>query len=90
MDPPRSFTITWPPILQMSEKEKATIYATRAVGRSSDLLGGIISATEGRRSDDVIETYHLDSRDRMGSIEPSSESSGVQPALPPELRVVGT
>ncbi len=83
IDPPQDFTITWPPILQMSEKEKAEIYALRAPGRSSDFLAGIISAAEGRNSDDVAESYHLDSQDGE-TIEPDLATS------PAELRVVGT
>lgn len=61
-DSPQAFTISWPPILQMSEKEIAEIYALRAPGRASDVMAGVISPIEARRSDDVIEAYHLDSQ----------------------------
>lgn len=87
-DPPQTFTITWPSILQMSEAEKATIYATRAVGRSSDILAGVITAIEARKSDDVVETYHLDAE--ASNEEEAETASELQPQLPVELRVVGS
>lgn len=91
IDPPQKFTITWPPILQMSELEKATIYSQRAPGRSSDVLAGIISAMEARNSDDVIDAYHLDAQDGSDEDFEAEESApGIQPPVPPELRVVGT
>jgi uncharacterized protein len=67
-DVPQSFTIAWPPILQMSEKERAEIYSLRAPGRASDIMAGVVSPIEARKADDVIEAYHLDSQP---DIEPS-------------------
>lgn len=69
-DVPQSFTIAWPPILQMSEKERAEIYSLRAPGRASDIMAGVISPIEARKADDVIEAYHLDSQP---DIEPEDE-----------------
>ena len=89
-DVPNRFTIVWPPLLQMSEEQTATIYATRAVGRASDIDSGVISAIEARRSDDVIETYHLDSESDVPEVgQPVDPGAGVQPPGPPELQVVG-
>lgn len=90
VDPPQDFTITWPPILQMSEKEKAEIFALRAPGRASDVLAGVVAAPEARKADDVIEAYHLDSQDEVDPIEPNADPAGVQPPVPAELRIVGT
>jgi phage-related protein (TIGR01555 family) len=67
---PQSFTISWPPILQMSDKERAEIYSLRAPGRASDIMAGVISPIEARKADDVIEAYHLDSQP---DIEPEDE-----------------
>jgi phage-related protein (TIGR01555 family) len=72
-DPPRRFTVLWPPILQMSEKEKAEIYSLRATGRASDILASVISPVEARKSDDVIETYHLDAGDDAPIPEPEED-----------------
>jgi phage-related protein (TIGR01555 family) len=69
-DAPQAFTISWPSILQMSEKEKAEIYSLRAPGRASDIMAGVISPIEARKSDDVIDAYHLDSQPE---IEPEDE-----------------
>lgn len=88
IDPPQIFTISWMPIRQMTDKEKAEIYSLRATGRSADILSAVISPIEARKSDDVIESYHLDAEPSGEVIEP--EPSSVQPAAPAELRVVGT
>lgn len=73
-DPPNRFTVLWPPILQMSERENAEIYAMRAPGRASDIASGCVSPIEARASDDVIATYHLD----------SSQDQLAMPATSPE------
>jgi hypothetical protein len=88
IDPPQVFTISWLPIRQMTEKEKAEIYSLRATGRSADILSTVISPIEARKSDDVIESYHLDAEPTGEVIEP--KPSRVQPPMPAELRVVGS
>jgi hypothetical protein len=57
----------------MSEKEKAEIYSLRATGRASDILASVISPVEARKSDDVIETYHLDAGDDAPIPEPEED-----------------
>lgn len=84
IDPPQTFTITWPPIMQMTERQKAEIYQMRAAARSTDIPLGVVNAIEARKSEDVIESYHLDADPSGDYSEPADAS------VPPELRIVGT
>lgn len=58
--PPIPFAVKWPPIENLTEAEEAAIYAQRATGRTSDVLSGVISPVEARRSRDVVSSYMLD------------------------------
>ena len=54
------YTITWHPVQEMTESERATIGLQRAQMRESDIRAGIVSTFEARQTEDVIDTYHID------------------------------
>lgn len=90
-DPPLEFTIAWPPLETMSEKEKAEIYAMRSTARASDVAARIISPEEARRSPDVIEAYGLQSLPGAGEDpeDPYAEVLEEEPLESPEITIQG-
>lgn len=56
---PERLVIKWRPLFEPPPVEVAQIHASNATARAADITSAVISPDEGRRQDDVAESYRL-------------------------------
>ncbi len=73
---PERLVIKWRPLFESAPLEIAQIHASNATARATDVTSGIIEPDEGRRQDDVAQSYKL-SEDEVKDTE-NSEDTGTR------------